>query len=946
MPAPVDPHFLQFWGKAKPREGAAHQWHPVAYHLLDVAATADETLRARPLALRAGARLLDISEADARRLLVALAALHDVGKFGRAFQAKERTLGERVFSAAELAGAGKTPHTADGYALWGDRFAPSFAERIWAGGGQGLDVLAPAVFGHHGRPVLETNGLVERTLGAAGVRAAVTCAEALLALLLPEPIDAPALSAERARVASWWVSGLLTVSDWVGSHQEWFPYQAPFAGDDALARYWEHARACAEHAVAEAGLRAVRAAPLRPFAELTGRVTPSPAQEWAAERATLPAGPVLVILEDVTGAGKTEAAQMLVHRLMADGRATGAYWAMPTQATANAMYGRQAKALDALFAPESPEYRPSLALAHGQTKLNEGFQARVLGGVNGRDLGTGGRASDDELPSSAACAAFLADDRRAALLADVGAGTIDQALLGVLPSRFNTVRLFGLADKVLVVDEAHAYDAYVHTELRELLRFQAALGGCAVVLSATLARAGRQSFVDAWADGVHGGVRAAAPLPWLPAPPTPPAPRVEAEAYPLATVIAPAPDGGVKVSEQTIDAASWSMRDVAVRLEHDVGAVVARLADAARRGAAVVWVRNTVDSCLDGAGLLRAEGLTPMIFHARFAQGDRQAREREVLHRFGPDAATADRHGAVLVATQVVEQSLDLDFDVMVSDLAPVDLLIQRAGRLWRHRERNAGRLPDLKCELVVLAPPADDEVTANWPKPLLPGTAAVYGRVGALWRTAQALAASGIIRTPGTPDVAGGLRQLVETVYASDEVPDALRPVDDRAKGDGLAAAAAANYAVLTAPDGYHGNARGWVDDMRVPTRLGDERTPVRLARVAPDGHLMPWVDGVRPAWKAWALSEVRVSAGRVPRAAAVDETLRTRVDAIRAQWPTFEQDLPLVPLAWDAAAGVWRATLSVPDRARPIELRYDHATGLAYGAPASGASAPAPGA
>ena len=938
-PAAVVAPFLQFWGKAKPHEGALPSWHPVAYHLLDVAATTNEVLRMRPLSLRCGARLLGLPEGDARRLLVALAALHDLGKFGRAFQAKAPTLGERVFSAADLAGAGKTPHTADGYALWNERLAPSFAERVWSGGSQALEVLAPAIFGHHGRPVLATGGFVERTLGAAGVRAAVNCAEAVLALLLPEPIAATAVSAERARLASWWVSGLLTVSDWVGSRQEWFSYQLPFDGDDSLSRYWEHATACAKQAVAAAGLGSARPAPLRTFAELTKKTVPSPAQAWA-ERVPLPDGPLLVVLEDVTGAGKTEAAQMLVHRLMAGGRVAGAYWAMPTQATANAMYGRQGDALDALFAPEPSEHRPSLALAHGQTSLHAAFQASVLGGVNDDDLDAGERASDDELPSSAACAAFLADDRRAALLADVGAGTIDQALLGVLPSRFNTVRLFGLADKVLVVDEAHAYDAYVHTELRELLRFQAAFGGCAVVLSATLARAGRQSFVDAWADGVNGGVRRAPALPWLPAPSTPPVPQVTAEDYPLATVVAPAAGGGVQVSEQPIDAAPWSVRDVAVRLERDVATVVAHLADAARRGAAVVWVRNTVDSCLEGAAQLRARGLEPMVFHARFAQGDRQAREQEVLRRFGLKATASERHGAVLVATQVVEQSLDLDFDVMVSDLAPVDLLIQRAGRLWRHRERDARRLPDLNCELVVLTPPADEDVAANWPKPLLPGTAAVYGRVGALWRSADVLAASGAIRTPGGPSVVGGLRRLVETVYASDEMPDVLRPVDDCAKGDGLAAAAAANYAVLAAPDGYHGSARGWVDDMRVPTRLGDERTPVRLARMGLDGRITPWADSAKPAWKAWALSEVRVSAGRVPRGAVVDEALRARVDAIRAQWPVFEQDLPLVPLVWDAAAGVWRATLSVPERARPVELRYDRATGLAYGTPTAGAS------
>ena len=599
------------------------------------------------------------------------------------------------------------------------------------------------------------------------------------------------------------------------------------------------------------------------------------------------------------------------------------------------MYERQANALDALFATEPARRRPSLALAHGQTKLHETFQARVLGGVDARDLRPGAKASDEELPSSAACAAFLADDRRASLLAEVGAGTIDQALLGVLPSRYNALRLFGLADKVLVVDEAHAYDAYVSTELRELLRFQAALGGCAVVLSATLARRERQSFVDAGAEGVNGGVRAAPALPWLAAPATPPTPTVQHEAYPLATVVAPADRGGVQVREEPVDAAEWSTREVAVRFEHALEPVVQHMADAARRGAAVVWVRNTVDSCLDGAALLRGCGLTPLVFHARFAQGDRQAREGEVLRRFGRGATAEERRGSVLVATQVVEQSLDLDFDVMVSDLAPVDLLIQRAGRLWRHPERTAHRPSGIARELVVLAPAADDDVTAKWLKHLLPGTDAVYDRVGVLWRSAKALTQAGSIMTPGAVGVPGALRALVEAAYASDEMPDALRRADDRAVGDALAAASTANHSVLTVPDGYHGNARGWVNDMRVPTRLGDEQTPVRLARVTARGDVDPWFGGVAPEWKAWALSEVRVSSKRIPRSATavMDDARRARADAVRASWTTFEQDIPLVPLEWDAAGEVWRATLRVPERERPLALRYTTEAGLAYG-------------
>jgi CRISPR-associated endonuclease/helicase Cas3 len=357
------------------------------------------------------------------------------------------------------------------------------------------------------------------------------------------------------------------------------------------------------------------------------------------------------------------------------------------------MYTRQADAIDTLYVHGGVE-KPSLVLAHGQQKLHHTFRSTVLreetqaddrppGAVPARD------GNDDELDSSVACPAFLADDRRAALLADVGVGTVDQAILGVLPSRFNTMRLVGLCEKVLIVDEAHAYDAYMGVEIQELLRFHAAFGGSAVILSATLSAKQRRSIVEAWADGVAGGGRLVTFGGGLV--------PVSSE-YPLATTVSAA-----GLHEEKIETASWSHRSVGVRLVHDIEHAIAHVLDAQARGGAVAWVRNTVDDCLDAAAQLSARGVDVLVFHARFAQGDRQDREAEVMRLFGRKARAEERRGRVLVATQVIEQSLDLDFDAMVSDLAPIDLLVQRAGRLWRHSEKRAAERPsELSMELVV----------------------------------------------------------------------------------------------------------------------------------------------------------------------------------------------------------------------------------------------------
>lgn len=905
---------LSFWGKAHRDQPPPYpRFHPVAHHLLDVAATLDAVLTARPHTLARGALLLGMAPHEARSLLVALAGLHDIGKFAPCFQAKVPELLPAVLAGLRPGQILPGVHTKDGMGYWGARLARWVPDRVWPGAGEALDALAPAVFGHHGSPVAARRFAVDERFRTAGGAAAAECAEAVVALLCPAPVAAPPVDERRARIASWWVAGLVTVADWLGSRQEHFRYTAPLPDDASLAAYWTLARSRAAEAVAHAGLVAPPVAPRRSFARLVGAEwEPSPVQAWAGSL-ELPAGPVLVVIEDVTGAGKTEAAQVLVHRWMAEGRASGAYWAMPTQATANAMYGRQVKGLEALFA-DGARPKPSLVLAHGQQRLNNRFRPTVLGqGAAAGPPPPDGGDADDELPAAVSCAAFLADDRRAALLADVGAGTIDQALLGVLPARFGAVRLFGLADHVLVVDEAHAYDAYMGVEIQELLRFQAALGGCAVVLSATLPRRQRRELVQAWSDGLAAGEAGSSAIPALPT----------AEAYPLATVAT-----GCGVTAAPLAAASWSRREVGVRLVHTLEDAVAHVVDSAGQGGAAVWIRNTVADCLAAAALLRAEGVEKVIvFHARFAQGDRQVREADVLERFGKDAAAADRAGWVLVATQVVEQSLDLDFDAMVSDVAPVDLLIQRAGRLWRHEARKPDRPPGCVPELVVLAPVPNEDAPKEWLGGIFAGSAAVYRNTGILWRTVRTLVAEGGIRTPER------LRPLIESVYGegADEPPSGLSGSTQSAEGKEAGHAATARYSVLKLRAGYCMGQDAWLNELRVPTRLGDLQTRVRLARVLPDLTLAPWCTDPIP-WKAWALSEVRLSARRVPAGSTEPAEFAEAARGVRTSWGRWEQEIPILPLVTHPDGRVG-GVLVRPDGTR-VGVGYSPAEGLAYDA------------
>ena len=208
----------------------------------------------------------------------------------------------------------------------------------------------------------------------------------------------------------------------------------------------------------------------------------------------------------------------LARRLLAKGRARGVHVALPTMATANAMFGRLSASYRRLFAPGTD---PSVVLVHGRRDLCEGFRSlsRFLAYDDRCD-----ETSDDpsETTASAFCSDWIARSNKQAFLAQMGAGTIDQALLAILPARHQVLRLWGLADKVLVIDEAHAYDAYMDKELETLLCFHAALGGSAIILSATLPGLKRHALIDAFRKGL--GIEE----PW----------NSSISAYPLVTIAA------------------------------------------------------------------------------------------------------------------------------------------------------------------------------------------------------------------------------------------------------------------------------------------------------------------------------------------------------------------------------------------------------------------------
>ena len=911
MTLDTTPDFNRYWGKARPDEASA-RYHLLAYHSLDVAAVGVEALRRLPALRAVLANRLGWRDHLVEPWVGFWLSLHDLGKFAESFQSQCPD----VFQALR----GRPPHPGKPYTLrhdslgmlfWKDVLRDRVIDQAWFGSRSedlafGLDSWARACTGHHGQPPTEGgywgqhfDRQQDRTAALAfadAVRAQFISADLAEAMAQQDPSSFLAASAE----LSWWLAGLAVLADWLGSNTAYFPYQDQPV---TLAAYWPVAQDQARKALDASGVLPPPSAAAMPIGRLFPHISsPSPLQHWAAST-PLHTGPQIHLLEDVTGAGKTEAAVMLTHRLLAGGQADGFFIALPTMATANAMYGRIAEAYGRLFTGAA-----SLVLAHGQTKLVDEFAATVLpAGLDERDA----RQLDET--ASARCSAWLADHNKRALLSPAGVGTIDQVLLAVLHSKHQSLRLLGLVRKVLVIDEVHACDVYMHGVLEVLLTFHARAGGSAILLSATLPQRMKQGLLAAFARGLQQRV-----------------PLASQPAYPLATSWPAGPNAGL--AEAPVATRADVQRRVSVRSSSTLAEVTAAIRQALAAGQCVCWVRNTVADALAAFALFEAD--LPdghlMLFHARFALRDRLNMEARVLASFGSRSAPTQRAGKLLIATQVVEQSLDVDFDLLVSDLAPIDRLIQRAGRLRRHRRSADGaplddpNTPDQRGEpwLWVLTPTWTEQPEARWYKAAFPKAAAVYPHHGQIWRSALALRSGAFTM----PDDA---RQLIEGVFGSDaHIPPGLDVNALAAEGKGFADLTQAQMNTLKLDLGYQRGGIDWWADAKTPSRLGEASNTVALAR---------WVDGALQPWEAgkhgWAYSSLRMAERLIAATApAADARQQAALDTTLATLPAQGRWMVLLPMVLTPQGWVGEALAAARQGQAPRRLRwcYDSKTGL----------------
>ncbi|QCT18166.1 CRISPR-associated helicase Cas3' [Jejubacter calystegiae] len=828
--------FYGYWGKTRQRnDNGGDDYHLLVWHSLDVAACGYQMVQQNIYGSADIFARLGISDRhQAAEMFGWLLCWHDIGKFARAFQ-RQYQAPELVADKPGVAYSGH--HTALGSWLWQDKFRERASDFISSGLRlrklqRILDGWMYLITAHHGKPVSAGNCLRAFDPDGEDIEAVsqfLLAASRLFPLrVIPENWQSDEWKAHFA-TESWRLSALVVLADWMGSNTRYFPRDSRVI---PLEAYWQRALGYSRNAVSALPARSQVASfqglrHLFPFIE-----HPTPLQELALKIDTGRSSGQLYIFEDVTGAGKTEAALVLAHRLMVAHNASGIYIALPTMATANAMYQRMYQTWRLLYCDDS---RPSLILAHGARHLSELFSQSVW-----YSEATASDELADEAPSAEGCAAWFADSRKKALLAEVGVGTIDQALMAVMSFRHQNLRLLGLEGKILICDEIHAYDAFVGKLLEQLVEAHIASGGTVILLSATLSEAQRGQLLAAGQRARSGSPLDQSSLSWD---------------YPLVTHLR---DG--QVVNHKIDTREEVQRRVSVDWLYSERGCLDKIYQAVEQGACICWIRNSVDDAIKVyRQLINEERIAQeniQLFHSRFAFCDRIKIETEVISRFGKNNnAPTLRQGRVLICSPVLEQSIDVDFDYMISDLAPVDLLIQRAGRLQRHIRSRGGSLITGKVDgrpgplLTVLAPEWDDDPTADWLSAVMRNTAYIYPDHGCLWLTQKTLREHGEIHMP---DAA---RVLVEAVYGDRfAVPKAFEKVVYSEAGKELAERSEAIQRVIHFEVGYNINSSEFWDEDNV-TRLAGETLELYLA-FRQQGELVPYGSGDYP----WEMSMVRV--------------------------------------------------------------------------------------
>jgi len=829
------PAYFHYWGKARKADGqSGDDYHLLPYHCLDVAAVAAYWWDNSPSLQRAFTSTTDVDVDKMRAWVLFFIALHDLGKFDLRFQCKSLHTWlvlhpeDRDTSLPSVAVCKGFDHGKAGLFWFINDFQDGSAGDVGDLSALLLSVSEhpyqtwlpwlEAVTGHHGFVVEESQvpdhsmPFQYQALAGRDKTARSEWIDALERLFLgPAGLSIADVPPEPSTL----LAGFCSVSDWLGSWlaDDTFQYRADVAeNDEGLKEYFDEKYGQdATRVVTRSGLLGQ----LNPYggmeALLDSGCKPRQLQVLVPQ---LPLKQGLTLIEAPTGSGKTETALAHAWHLLDQGLADSIIFALPTQATANAMLSRLNKLADTLFE------HPNLILAHGFARFNEEFQAIRQRGVN----------AQGDTEAWAQCCEWLSQSRKRVFLGQIGVCTIDQVLISVLPVRHRFVRGFGIGRSVLIVDEVHAYDTYMYGLLEAVLTDQQRAGGSAILLSATLPDSHKQKLLKTYGD----------------------ANEVLPEHYPLIAWRAANDDAYFDLHNQPEHRPTpFSVQLEALRLldlQPD-DALLKRMVDAARAGAQVCFICNLVDVAQSAyRALQHYTDIDVILFHARFTLVDRKTKEERVLNCFGKDG---DRtQGRILIATQVVEQSLDVDFDWLITQLCPVDLLFQRIGRLHRHAlaNRPAGFEQPVAT---VLLPDGEGYATHS----------AIYPNTLVMWRTQRRMEALGDSAL-NFPDA---YRQWIEPIYKPElkgDEPEWVITGYDKFESEESIKRGKARSMLKWAKDAALNDDD---ENVRAVTRDGEMSLPVLPYRQTAQGRQL--LDGrvfellpEREQWEALALNRVNV--------------------------------------------------------------------------------------
>ena len=713
----MDSHLLSFLA-AKTDPQNAGLWLPLWIHSRD---TAEVMRRLAIHWLSNGARAaLGLEEALLSKLAYFLGAVHDIGKATVLFQSnitqrlpevRERLARQCVFP-ERFVFPRATPHA-----------KASEAILLQLGCPKGVASIAGA---HHGKP--QENGqneYIEENIESYHNNYYGKGEKDLWFSLWKQMLeqhlrDAGFASVEELPVLTipqeLLLTGLLIMADWIASNTSFFPLlSAEDLGSASLypkriADGWERIHL-------PEPWQPLSYLPMDPgsFEDRFG-FPPNEVQQAVLDVAASMEAPGLLILEAQMGVGKTEAALAAAETFAAKWGAGGLFFGLPTQATANGIFGR----LTAWAQTQSEDTAHSIRLAHGMAELNEDY----------RELFPGRSFVEKEGPEEGVSVHPWFQGNKQALLADFVIGTVDQLLMAALKQKHLMLRHLGVAGKVVVVDEIHACDSYMSTYLDRALSWLGCYHVPVLLLSATLPAQRRAELVAAYLGAKTVDRK-----------------LFSNRGYPLLTWTS-----GTTVQQRVV-ALSAGQRQVALQTARE-DALPQLLEEALAEGGCAGIIVNTVKKAQAIANQLQEKmpEYQVVLFHAQFLMPDRAEKERILLERLGKRSTPEQRDRLIVVGTQVLEQSLDIDFDFLVVELCPMDLLLQRIGREHRHPGHDPYRPPRLRqARCVVLT--AEDGFDE--------GSKAVYGE-WLLWRTQMLL--------PSAVHLPEDIPSLVQDTYGWEE--------------------------------------------------------------------------------------------------------------------------------------------------------------------------------